>query len=223
MRKMSLFKTVVLTAVVVIVGYVGYYVYIDIVYSYDTDLLHQVPCPYLFSDTGRAGIESEPIAGNYRGTDTIYTCIYKSHDQRQYFIRIWKIPALKHTDPATVKFNQDVSLSNVQLYPAERLYDNFRIIAKFGTFFRSRISVDLGEDSKLVRPFSGPNYKGFYGHVHELAFENGHGQILAMSINKDRVLPTLLVLYKGHEDFYIINIRSYKPFGFGMLKILNLK
>lgn len=223
MKRRSPFKTAVLIAVAVVIGYIGYYAYIDIVYSYGGKLLRHVPCPYLFSDKGRAGMESAPIACNYRKTDTIYYFIYKSHDGTHYYVQVWEIPALRNMSPTGVKFNKRVSLSNVQLYPAERLNSDFRIIVKFGTFFKHLSCVDLGDESKLISTFDGLNYRGFYGEVHSMAFENGHGQILAMNVNKDKVMPTLVVLYRGHGEFYIISIKSYKPFGVDMLKILNLK
>lgn len=77
MKRMSPFKRIVLIAAAVIVCYVGYYAYIDIVYSYNFGYSDHLPCPYLFSDTARAGIESGFFTHSYRSTDTIYTCIYR--------------------------------------------------------------------------------------------------------------------------------------------------
>ena len=223
MKKMSPFKVVVFASVTVIVAYFGYYAFIDIVYSYDTGFLHHVPCPYLFSDKGRDGIERKFPLYAYRSTDSIYNYIYDGTDSAHYYIEVWKIPALKDIKLSSVKFNENISLSGVRLYPSEILGEGLETEVKFGPFFKHNISVDVDDYSKIAGTFEGQNYKGLYGNIEKIAFENDAGQILATHTYDNKPMPTMLIVYKGRGSFYVIIVNSDDQFGADVLKIFSLE
>lgn len=215
-----LFKIGVLTAVVVIVGYVYLFFFSGSQYHYDIEFYHSFPCAYLFTPAGNRGIDPFPmICGRIRKTDQIYTCIYK----QDYYVMVWKIDGLRNADLNKIPINQNVYLDHVQLYPGQILDTGIEEEVKDGPFFRRRIEVDVDEYSKIEKSFHGPHYRGFYGTLNKIAFQNDHGQIMTMVNYTHRITPSLFVMYKGHGSFYIIIINSHKPFGLGMLKILNLK
>lgn len=130
---------------------------------------------------------------------------------------------MKSIDLDSIQFNRNVFLSNVHLYPAEKLGGGLYTEIKFGPFFRHSISVDVDDYSRIDTTFRGPNYRGFFGVIDKMAFENGQGQILAMTSNDDVPKPAMLVLYRAYGDFYMIIVHSDKPFNTDALRLFNLK
>ena len=210
-----------LVVAAVLVGIVAYYVARDRKYHYDVVFFfHSIPCSWIFADSTMRDIDTLLVTGTIRKTDQIYRYVYK-HD---YYILIWKINALRNVELQKVPVDQGVYLDNVELR-GEILGagSGLETEVRYGPFFKDAIAVDLDEYSKISDTFQGPNYRGFYGTVGKIAFDNGKGQILAMENYSRRIMPTLFVMYKAHDGFFIIIINSKKPFGVGMLKILNLK
>lgn len=217
-------KKITVAVVVValaVVAFVAYYITIDRKYGYHFSMFpDSIPCSPLFAPSALSGIDSYLVSGRTRKTDQIYTYVYK----HAYYILIWRINALKNLDPAKVPIDTNVYLDNVELRGVILDADSpLQTEVRYGPFFKDSLVVDLDEYSKLSESFDGPHYRGFYGTVNKIAFENGKGQILAMENYTQQIMPTLFVMYKAHDGFYMIIINSEKPFGLGMLKILNLK
>ncbi len=211
----------VVVVVLAVVAFVAYYVTIDRKYGYHFSMFpHSIPCSPLFAPSALNGIDPYLVSGRTRKTDQIYTYVYK----HAYYILIWRINALKNLDPAKVPIDTNVYLDNVELRGVILdAGDPRESEVRYGPFFKDSLVVDLDEYSKVSESFEGPSYRGFYGTVSKIAFENGKGQILAMENYTQQIMPTLFVMYKAHDGFYMIIINSKKPFGLGILKILNLK
>lgn len=211
----------VVVVVLAVVAFVTYYITIDRKYGYHFSMfLHSIPCSQLFTPSVLSDIDPFLVSGRMRKTDQIYTYVYK----RDYYVLIWRINALKNLDLAKVPIDTDVYLDNVELRGEILDADSpLQTEVRYGPFFKDSLVVDLDEYSKMSESFDGPSYRGFYGTVSKIAFENGKGQILAMENYTEQIMPTLFVMYKAHDGFYMIIINSKKPFGLGILKILNLK
>lgn len=204
-----------------VVGVIGYYVVIDFVYSYHTQFFTYKACAWIFADSAKKGIDTLFAGSSLRNSDQIYTYVY-NHD---YYVSIWEIKALRDVDLKKIIINQSVYLSHVELYPGETLDkgSGLETDVKFGPFFKDKIAIDLDEYSKIYKTFEKDNFKGFYGSVSRMAFENGDGQILAMKDYPLGMMQTLFVLYKANNSFYMITINSRKQIDESTINILNLK
>ncbi len=214
----------VIAALIIIViaiwSVADHYISIDRKYNYHAEFFKKMPCPWLFADSAKTGIESMFLSGWIRNNDQIYTYVYE-HD---YYILAWNIPALRNVNLKNVVINHGVYLDHVEM--RGEILDagtGLETKVRYGPFFKDKIVVDLDEYSKVFKTFETSYYRGFYGTASKIAFENGKGQILAMRDYTRRIMPTLFVMYKTKKSFYIILINSKKPFGVNMLKILNLK
>jgi hypothetical protein len=217
-------KKITVAVVVVLlasVAFVAYYITIDRRYGYHFSMFrHSIPCSQLFTPLALSGVDPFLVSGRMRKTDQIYTYVYK----RAYYVLIWRIDALKNLDLAKVPIDTNVYLDNVELRGVILdAGDPRETEVRYGPFFKDSLVVDLDEYSKISKTFQTPNYRGFYGDVGKIAFENGKRQILAMENYTQRITPTLFLMYKAHDGFFMIIINSKKPFGLEMLKILNLK
>lgn len=200
---------------------VWYYVKQDEEYGYHISFyLHSIPCSQMLATSTVDSLDTFLVSGRLRKTDQIYTYVYR-HD---YYLMIWKIPALRGVDPAKVPIQKGVYLDNVEL--RGEILDagsGLETEVRYGPFFKDTIVVDLDEYSTISKMFEAPQYRGFYGTLSRIAFENGHGQILAMENYSPAMMHTLFVMYETHQSFYMIIINSRKPFGVGMLNMLNLE
>lgn len=216
-----IFKISVITAVVVIAAYVSYYVALDLIYMHHVRFLDHVPCAWIFADSAKKDINTFDVTASLRKTDKLYTCIYKGH----YSVEIWEIETLKNVILQDVAFNKGVPLSNVHLYPGEILNSgsDLETNVKFGPFFDNQLVVDIGESSQVLSTFDEANYRGFYGVMSRMGFENGKGQIVVLENYAQGPKPTLFVLYKTHDSFYIIIVVSDAPFSERLLRIFDLR
>lgn len=217
--KKRTFRIAVVSSVAIIIGYIGYYAYVDIAYSYSFKFLNHVPCAYLFSAQSIDGLDTTALTGCFRKTDQIYTYVYKG----QYYITVWKIKALRTVDPKAVKINKGVPLDNVHMYPRQALGEGIETDVKLGPFFKYNISVDVGESSDITNMIEGSTYRGFYGTISKMGFQNEEGEILAIQKYTDGAMPTLFLVYKRHGELYLIIVNCDKPFGLSLLDIFNLK
>ena len=136
---------------------------------------------------------------------------------------MWAIKGLSSVDPDTVPINTDVFLNKVSLRGEILDKGGAREVqVRFGPFFNQRLEIDLDENSKIIRMYEGKNYRGFYGIVDRMVFENGHKQILCMQDFESGNAPTLFLMYKARGSFYLILISGDRPFGEDMMHVLNL-
>lgn len=206
---------------VAIVSFILYQIFDYAKYHYDiVAFWHSIPNSELFTPSALTGIDTLVVSGRIRDSDQIYRYIY-NHD---YYVMIWKIGSLKNVTLDSVAVNTNVYLDKVKLLG--EILDSGRegeTEVRFGRFFKGHIAIDLDEYSKVLSTFQGKDYRGFYGNVGKIAFEDGDGEIIAMENYTLRIMPTLFVMCKKQGSFYMIIINSKKPFGVDMLKILNLK
>jgi hypothetical protein len=91
------------------------------------------------------------------------------------------------------------------------------------------MTINLDGLSKIDGTFAGANYKGFYGSINQMTFSNekGEPQILfdySDKPYKDSFSPSVFILYKGHQSFYVIIVNSKQPFkDASIINIFNLQ
>lgn len=218
----KVFKIAVLAAGVAIIAYVYFFFFFHKQYNYRFELFsHSIPCSFLFTSAAKDSIDPVPVSGRIRGTDQIYTYVYK----HKYYLMVWRIKALGGIALRDIAINSNVNMDHVELYPGQILDAGSlrETEVKDGPFFSRDLRVDLDEYSKIQKTFEGPSYRGFYANISKIGLENGKGQILAILNYPREIMPTLFLMYEAKHTFYIIIINSKKPFGPGMLGILDLK
>ncbi len=214
-------KLIVSIAIAIIIGYFGYDIIYVMIYVHHFDNSNYKACLWIFSDSVQKDIDTTAVCGSVRKTDKIYTYIYKHH----YFISIWEIKALHDVDINKIVIKKNIMLGHVKLKPGEILDvgSGIETQVKFGPFLKDTIVIDLDNNSKSIRTFEKANYRGFYGSVSRMAFENGEGEIIALEEYTREFIPTLFLMYKANNSFYTITIHSDKPFDENIINILNLK
>ena len=66
--------------------------------------------------------------------------------------------------------------------------------------------LNLGENTKIIKELQGKNYKGFYGLVDKMSICNKKGEPqIYLNFAKSQT-PTVLLLYKSHNSFYLIMV-----------------
>jgi len=84
--------------------------------------------------------------------------------------------------------------------------------------------INTDQHCNILSHIEKDNYRGFYGQINKLSLSNGiTNKHLILFNYKEWQTPVLLLLYKGHQSFYLILIDSKKPFDEKIINILNLK
>jgi hypothetical protein len=205
---------------IIVICLITYFVVDYMVYGYKTEFLTYKACEWIFTDSAKHDIDTFLVGGSIRKTDKIYTYIYKRH----YYISIWEIYALRNVNLSEVKINQKVPLADIKLRGEILNADSWiQTHIRFGAFFKDKINIDLDEYSEIFRAFEKDNYRGFYGSVGKIAFENSEGKILALESCNSAVKPTVFFMYKANSSFYMITIHSEKSLDESIINIFNLQ
>jgi hypothetical protein len=178
----------------------------------------------MLADSTKMGVDTLSAGGWVRKTDNINRCVYYIKKKKIY-VAIWEIRALSVVNLKTIKFNAGFRLSNYK-YESGELLDKGSMretFVNFGPFFKDTINFDLDDNSKIYTMIEKENYRGFYGLVKKMAFENEKRDFLALIDYPDGARPILFLTYKANDSFYIIMINADVPFDESIIKMLNLK
>ena len=175
----------------------------------------------MFADSAKKDIDTLMTCGRVRSTDAIWSYIYK----RDYYILIWEINALNHVELEKILIQQGSHLDDVELIPGETLdYKSFHEEEiRLGPFFKDIINIKLDDHSEIITNIKAKNYRGFYASIKRIAFADSSGDILAMIHHLGKSSPSVVLLYKANNSFYIIFIDGDKPFDQKITSILNLQ
>lgn len=209
---------IAIAAGLIVVSLVVYYAYDTMEYSYDITWGKVQPVIWMFADSARYNMDTQFASAAVRKTDKLYEWGYDPG--RHYSVEVWAIKGLRSVDPDNVPINTDVFLNKVSLL-GETMDDGLTQV-KFGPFFNEKLEIDLDENSRIVQRIEGTDYKGFYGNVGRIAFENGDRQILCLKDYGSGDWHILFLMYKAHNDFYLIFIGAEKPFDMSIIHVLNL-
>ena len=137
-----------------------------------------------------------------------------------YFISVWEFKDLKSIDLNSISVNINKNLDNIK-FDDTRGYGKDILFEK-NIDFKGKMKVDLDEKSIVEKEINGLNYKGFYGLVDRMVFGNGEKDLVLFHSTKKKI-PTILVLYKNKNSFYVIKIESDSAIDTSILEIFNLK
>ncbi len=157
--------------------------------------------------------------------------LHYCHNNETYPVTIWEFKDLANIDLDKITIKRNVNLSDIKFISGEVLHSesSFPVTINYGFAFHNALNINLDSYSKIDGTFAGPNYKGFYGKIHKMSFsdEKGKHQIIfdyTDKPHKTSFSPTVFLVYKGHQSFYVIIINSEKPFkDASIINILNLQ
>ena len=178
---------------------------------------------WLFKDSEKAKIDTFIYSGKATKTNTYYTYIYDDN----YFISIWEFKDLREVDLKNILITQNVVFDDISFFSAEKFnakLEYFPIItSKLGFRFKeSKIDVNLDDETKIYKKFDTINYKGFFGKINLMSFNNYKGKPL-IYFQYLGYKPTLFIMYKAKQSFFVIMVDSKIDFDDSIIKIFNLK
>ena len=158
--------------------------------------------------------------------------VFRYHlNNEVYPVTVWEFKDLANVDLNKITINRNIDFGDIKFRFGEILNSegSFPITINYGFAFHNAMNVNLNCFSKIDGVFNGPNYKGFYGTIDKMSFsdEKGKHQIVfnySAKANKASFSPSVFLLYKGHQSFYVIIINSKKLFkDANIINILNLQ
>jgi hypothetical protein len=182
---------------------------------------------WIFKDSIKKDIDTTISFSWVNKRDICNHFIYKGH----YLITLWDFKDLYPLNLNDVVINTNVTIKDIDTYYGKgEVLDSKgspKTVVKFGRTFHTKININLDYNSKIINNLSSKNYKGFYGIVNEMSFTNESEEDYIQFIYPDGKIPTLLLLYKNMNGFYVIIIESNDNINFKfddtILEILNLE
>ena len=215
----------------VIIFYAIYYIY----GVYHHSFHWRVVCKqymWLFKESIKNSIDpaSQSICYSLVKKRDIYNIFHYHQGSNMYPMVIWEFKDMANADLNKIPINQHVDFGYIKV--RGEIFDSQSsspVTVKYTAAFHNAMNVNLDGLSKIDGTFSGPNYKGFYGSINKMSFSNekGEHQIIfdySYKPHKDSFSPTVFLLYKGHQSFYVIIVNSEQPFkDASIINIFNLQ
>ena len=178
---------------------------------------------WVFKDSVKTKIDTFYFSGDVRKRDAYYKYIYDEN----YYISIWEFKDLGEADLKNILIKQNVVFDDIKFFSAERFNKKLEyvpiITSKLGFRFKeSKMDVNLDVDSKIYKKFDTINFKGFFGKINLMSFNNYKGKPL-IYFQYLGYKPTLFIMYKAKQSFFVIMVDSKIDFDESIIKIFNLK
>jgi hypothetical protein len=203
-----------------LIVYVGYIFFNFIRNTHHTEMNDYKRYLWIFKDSAKTDIDTFFFDGDVRDRDILYQYFYRNN----YYIYIWEFKDLGNTELSDIPLTLDSDLENVRFESAEIFNVKSRplITVKLGCSFNRTMHVYLNKRSKITKEISSNHYKGFYGTIDKMSFDNEkkEPQILFDFIEEQQVL---LLLYKRHRSFYVIIVYTGSAFDEKIINILDLR
>ena len=190
---------------------------------------------WIFKDSVRQDVDPPnrySVCGSLVSKRDINNAFHYFHENQFYPVLVWEFKDLGHLDLNKISINKNVNITNnMDSWSGETLdaKSGIAVTIKYGFNLKNSLNINLDEFSKIDGFFSGPNYKGFYGTINKMSFSNekGEHQIIfdyTTESYQTSFSPSVFLLYKGHNSFYVIIVNSTKPFkDASIINIFNLE
>lgn len=201
--------------------YLLYSVFIIVKNRHHVEMSNYKPYLWILNDSTKNDVDINMFAGFIRERDILYEYILKSG----YNISIWEFKDLNTVKLSEIPINSNVDLSDVKITPREVLNakGSPEINIELGFLFSGLISLNIDEQSKIIKSIETPKYKGFYGAVHKLSLSDEKGKHLIVFDYPGGSEPTVFLFYKTSAGLYVIFINSMNvPFDESIINLLNL-
>jgi len=219
-------KTIIILSIVLsILIYVGYSISIFKIQGHKSELYDYKKLICVFKEAERRYIDTTSLGfdGAIGKNDILYNYVYK----KDYYIMVWKLNEMKGVNANNIIINNGVNLDNVDFYYSEGLNENQYYVPnlkmKLGFSLKNTFNINIDRESNIIRTFNSTNYKGFYGSINKITLSNEKNKHVVLLKYKSRHEPTVFLLYKMGEDFYVIVVNSKKQLDDDILKIFQLE
>jgi len=216
-------KIIIAVIVSFIIVYFGRIEYRFIRYSHSSEFNNYKRYLWLFNDSVKCNIDTFICVGDIGDRDILYRYLYK----KKTFIRIWEFKDISESDLKKIQINQNIDLDDVKFKSGEIVDKNMlpspMINMKLEFSFNNSLIINLDKNSKISKTIDSTKYRGFYGNLSKMTFNNEKNEPLILFDFGYPPVPTLLLLYRTTKSFYVIYINSDLPFDESLIKILNLK
>ena len=214
---------ILLIIIVSLLGcYLGYNIFTIIKYSHGVEMDDYKPYMWVFNDSVKKDVDTTRFVGHTRERDILF----RYRLQNNYVVSIWELKDLNGTLLHKIPINSNVDFSDVQIMPYELLnkYESPEITVELGFSINGAISLNLDNNSKIIKTIETPKYKGFYGIVNKMSISNDKGKHLIIFDYTKENEPTVFLFYKTTRSFYIIFINSLEkvPIDENVINLLNL-
>ncbi len=214
----KILKLVFSFLVAIVIFYFSFFIYQLIRYGHSVNWETSKQYTWILKDS----VKNELNTGfSYVQRRDVYT--YFRYDDINS-VHVWDFKDLNKLDLRNISFNEKIALNKVEFRSGEIMNkrDYLEIHNKYGSSFNNGLNVNLDECSNIERTFETDNYKGFYGSLNRLSLSNKLGEHQIIFDYSFGIIPTVFLLYKGHESFFVIIINSEEPFDESIINILNL-
>lgn len=219
MKKLKILLIVIVSSVVT---YFAYNIFTFIKNIHGIEMDDYEPYMWVFQDSVRKDVDTSFFVGHIRERDILYQYRFKN----KYLVSIWELKDLNKIQLAQIPINSNVDFSDVQISPSESLNKGVspEITIELGFLLNSTISLNIDNNSKIIKTIETPTYRGFYGEVNKLSVSNEKGKhIILLDYPKENPSAVFL-FYKTARSFYIIFIKAKEkvPLDENVVQYLNL-
>jgi hypothetical protein len=218
-------KFIVITLMTGIGFYVIYVAYIFIRYTHSIHLSNDKEYLWIFNDSSRQYLDTNFVTHAVRKTDILSTYIYEHSEEREYYISVWEFKGLEDVDIEKINIDTGIDLNHVKFTEGEALnsHHNPESNVQYGPFFKHNMSISLDKYSCVDSSFSTPAYKGFYGVISLMTYNNEAGEPLVGIDYINGKKPNLVIVYKKAGSIYIIRVEPKDKLDPHIIDIFNLE
>lgn len=214
-RKIIIFGIVV---IVIIVAF-GYYMSQNVHHIITNDQGRYI---WVFKDSAQENVDKNLRFGVEGKNDILCSFVYK----KKYYINIWEFKDLCSLKLNDISINQNVNLDKVDVSAGEVFYEdtepNPTVTVRYGFDFNGCLNVNINKESDVVKMMDSTYYKGFYGNLNRLTLSDCSGDHLIIFDYKSEKVPTLFLLCKKEESFFVLRLNADEKFDESIISIFNL-
>jgi hypothetical protein len=208
-------KILIIPIVLIIVVYSSYFIYRYFAFDHIPDFTTYKEYMWIFKNSVRKDIDLD-LGVSYVGKkDTYnhfqYKCVfdtsygYLCHEG----IAVWEFKDLSTVDLKKITFNENVNSDSIMFTSGETINkgSDQEITIKDGFSFKNGLNINFGKYSKIEKNIESVNYRGFYGTIGRISFDDNLDgqQIFFNNIHKINI-PLVFLVYKWNSSFYVIII-----------------
>jgi hypothetical protein len=173
-------------------------------------------------------VANQDILNNYIFYDSLpkKKLFYEPNDtlERKYIISIWDFKSLKHCRLEDVFINTNVVLGKSKFFYEETPDSEGPNPISIKTLYKiNGMIMNFDVSTQILKEYHSKNCKGIYGLMNKVEICNKFNEPQIYINYKNKNTPSILLLYKGKDGFYLIIIMSTGKFDESITRILNLK
>lgn len=191
---------------------------------------------YIFKDSIQYKIDENPASWVGRHDNLVHFIYYDSiKDKRDYYevddttynnyyIAVWNFESLNNYSLNEVYINSSSHIEITSYLYGETLDpDGYCPTTVKFLYDIDGLILNVSDDSKIIKEFSGENYKGFYGLLNKVSISNRKGAPQIYFNFKKSLTPTIFIIHSGSSGFHLIKINATKHLNEDIIKVFNLQ